>query len=412
LWLGAAGVVLFMAVIFGARALRPEISAPTGPMGLDFVAFYTAGVAVREGRTEDLYDLDATNRFQQTLQEKQGITIGRRVAPWWNPPFYSLLFIPLSRLPFHAAFAIWSLLSILCAAGACILLLGFLPHGIGLQSRALLPVLVLISTPFIETLTHGQNSSVSLLLLTATVIRWRSGEALAAGLAGGLLLFKPQLALVLAVVMIIDLGWRTALGYTITVATLLALNLLILPGSLTAFVHQMPLNLDIVQSQSGYPWERHVTFKAFWRILLQRSEPGPMRWPAASLGLLCSFAFGALLARSAIRLRSGGVNPFTRDCLIAATIAITPLLMPFYFDYDLFLLAVPAVLVAAQMLTRGKKGREPFLTGSWVLLYVWLMINPDATELLHINFAVPLLTVLSFALLRRANQSVPILNEA
>ena len=44
-----------------------------------------------------------------------------------------------------------------------------------------------------------------------------------------------------------------------------------------------------------------------------------------------------------------------RDRLIAAAIAATPLLMPFYFDYDQLLLAIPAVLLAAEWL-RGPAG--------------------------------------------------------
>ena len=40
-------------------------------------------------------------------------------------------------------------------------------------------------------------------------------------------------------------------------------------------------------------------------------------------------------------------HPILRDRLIAGTVAATPVLMPFYFDYDLLLLAVPAALFAA-----------------------------------------------------------------
>ncbi len=39
--------------------------------------------------------------------------------------------------------------------------------------------------------------------------------------------------------------------------------------------------------------------------------------------------------------------------LIAATVASTPLLMPFYFDYDQLLLAIPAVLFAAEWIRRA-----------------------------------------------------------
>jgi len=381
-------------------------------MGLDFVAFYTAGAAVREGRARDLYDLDATNRFQQALQQEQGVAIGRRFAPWWNPPFYSLLFVPLSRLPFHAALLVWSLVSVLCAAGACVLLRRILPSGADWRSRALVPALILISTPFIATLTHGQNSCMSLLLLTVTVVLWRAGKPLAAGLSGGLLFFKPQLAFVLAAVMILDLGWRAALGYAITGTILLALNLLVLPGTLGAFVHQVPLNLELVQSQSGYPWERHVTFKAFWRVLIQGNEPGATRWAAGSLGMLCACALGAMLVSATLKARTVGITPLTRDGLIAATIAMTPLLMPFYFDYDLLLLAVPAVLLSGEALRRPQVSLQPILIGAWVLFYVWMMVNPDVAERFHVNLAAPLLAVLSVALLRRVRETAECVNEA
>jgi hypothetical protein len=445
LWLGAAGVVLFLTIVVGARTLRPQVSAPTGAMGLDFVAFYTAGAAVREGRARELYDLDATNRFQQALQQEQGVAIGRRFAPWWNPPFYSLLFVPLSRLPFPTALLVWSLVSFLCATGACVLLCRILPPGSDRRSRALVPALILISTPFIATLTHGQNSCMSLLLLSVTVVLWRAGKPLAAGLAGGLLFFKPQLALVLAAVMLLDLGWRAALGYAITGTILLALNLLVLPGTLGAFVHQVPLNLDLVQSQSGYPWERQLTFKAFWRVLIQGNDPGATQWPAGSLGILCSCALGAMLARTTLKARAAGITSLTRNRLIAATVAMTPLLMPFYFDYDLLLLAVPAVLLAREFIRHATKANDvfpPLRSGEgwgegrgrgafhslspqpspggrggmqiavWVLLYLWIMVNPDVAERFHVNLSVPLLAVLSVFLLRHVTQTVERVNEA
>ena len=400
-----------MSIVFGARAVMPR-TLPSGPMGLDFVAFYTAGAAVRNGRLHDLYDLNSTNRFQQALQEQQGVAIGHRVAPWWNPPFYSLVFVPLSHLAFHTAFLVWSLISLLCAAVACVLLCRMLPSQGGWQSRTLVPVLILLSTPFIATLTHGQNSCMSLALLSVAVVLWRAGRPLAAGLAGGLLFYKPQIALVLAAVMLFDLGWRAALGYAITGAMLLGLNLLVLPGSLSAFLHQVPLNLDVVQSEIGYPWERHVTLKAFWRVLIQGNEGGMTCRLAASLGVACAGMMGALLARTALKARTGAITPSTRDHLIAVTIAITPLLMPFYFDYDLLLLAVPAVLLAAQLLKRSETPREPMLIGVCVLLYLWLMVNPDVAERFRINLAVPMLAAVALILLRRANEAIEAANDS
>jgi hypothetical protein len=397
-WLGAAGVVLFMLTVTVATALWPRQSTQPRAAGLDFLAFYAAGAAVSEGRAQQLYDLNATSRFQQALAGQEHIPLGARVAPWWNPPFYSLLFVPLSWLPFHWALAVWWLISLICAATACVFLCRLFPPDTSWETRALVPVLLAISSPFVATLTHGQNSCMSLLLLTVTVLQWRKGRPLIAGLAGGLLFYKPQLAIVIAVMMVLDLGWRAALGYAITGLPLFTLNLLILPGTLLSFLHQLPLNLHLIQSQPGYPWERHVTFAAFWRLLLDQ--------PAQPLSMLCVCTLGIALAATILNLRiRARLGPLTRDRLIAATILATPLLMPFYFDYDLLLLAIPAVLLANEI-ARGSQ-MDAVLVATWSILYVWLMVNPDVAEHFHINLAVPLLAMLTALLLRRAASSAP-----
>ena len=131
-----------------------------------------------------------------------------------------------------------------------------------------------------------------------------------------------------------------------------------------------------------YLWERHVTFKAFWRLLFQGDSVGDPIAAVRFLSIVCSGLVGLYLLRAVIRFRlQGGVEESTgRDRVIAATIAATPLLMPFYFDYDQLLLAVPAVLLAADMLRQ----RDPLLAKIdlwllriWPAHFVWLMVNPD-----------------------------------
>ena len=97
-----------------------------------------------------------------------------------------------------------------------------------------------------------------------------------------------------------------------------------------------------------------------------------------------------------------------RDRLIAATIASTPLLMPFYFDYDLLLLAVPAALLSAELSGRtiGATLNKPdrWLIGTWTMMFLWMMINPGMGGLTRVNGTVILLTGVSVLLIRRANR--------
>src|SRR5439155_26047898 len=83
---------------------------------------------------------------------------------------------------------------------------------------------------------------------------------------------------------------------------------------------------------------------------------------------------------------------------------ITPLLMPFYFDYDPLLLAVPAVLVSAEFAGRSDSlvSADRWLIRTWMLLGLWLLINPGIARITHVNIATLLLTCLSVQLIGRA----------
>jgi hypothetical protein len=122
---------------------------------------------------------------------------------------------------------------------------------------------------------------------------------------------------------------------------------------LTAFVQRMPGNLAFMQVQRPYLWDRHVTLKSFFRLLLQGDAAGEM----SNLSMMLYLATALLLAAAVIacvwQIRRRGDDEFARDRIISITILTMPLLMPFYFDYDLLLLAVPAVLAGA----RGDRAR-------------------------------------------------------
>ena len=117
------------------------------------------------------------------------------------------------------------------------------------------------------------------------------------------------------------------------------------------WLHQLPANVRWMQVEHAYLWDRHVTLKSFWRLLLQGREAGENTLLVTALTWASLLAVGGSLAWAIFR----GSQPklyddrsVIRDRLIGATITAMPLLMPFYFDYDLLLLAVPATLYAAE----------------------------------------------------------------
>src|SRR5207302_10391930 len=88
-------------------------------------------------------------------------------------------------------------------------------------------------------------------------------------------------------------------------------------------------------------------------------------------------------------------DPIIRDRLIAATVVAMPLLMPFYFDYDLLLLSAAAVLVA-------REPSEKPITATWIVLALWLVVNSSVARWTHVNGTVIVLATLTTMLIARA----------
>ena len=275
---------------------------------------------------------------------------------------------------------------------------------------ALILLLVATSMPAVQALVHAQNTFLSLLMLIGVVRWWRSGRAFLAGLLAGLLFYKPQLGAVVALSLVVTMGWRAALGLAITGTSLLLLNIVTLPGSLTDFFVKMPVNLRWLQEGHIYAWQRHATFQGFWRTLLQWGQAGP------ATGAVRFLTYGSMLivAIGLVRLirlfhrqpRTNGVSrPDAIDPFIAATLTAMPLLMPFYFDYDLLLLSIAAVLTAGDFLRQGRRPNhfaDRWLPTAWFIFYTAMYLNLPIARFTHISPLVPSLGFLTVLMFSRA----------
>jgi hypothetical protein len=401
LWAAGALMALPIVTVLIANAFLPNNRAVTWDMlGHDFLALYYGGHCALTGHYEQLYDLPATKAFEYSVGHAAGLSLGKSFGPWWNPPFAAWLFAPFAALPYMSALHAWWSFCALCLVGSMILL-GSMFRG-GWRTRMLIPLFLLTSMPCIQAFCHGQNTQFSLLLLTTTVWLWRKDRPLLAGLVCGLLFYKPQLGAAIAAVLCFTQGRRALLGVCLTGASLLLINILTMPGSLHEFLHQMPLNLNWIQEQNTYLWERHVTFKSFWRFMFQGNAMGPTKPVTLVFWMLSEFALAAGLARVAFKSLGRGISASQRDRLIATTIASMPLLMPFYFDYDLLLLAVAIVVYCADRQHTPGNREDRWLVWSWSLVFLVLTF----WKLPYIP-TVPLLTIGAVLLIRRALRSDP-----
>jgi hypothetical protein len=413
LWKGCFAVALFIASLFILDFVMsgPQPAKGSG-FGLDYIAFYRAGMLVHTGHADRLYDLQDTRNFDSALAQRQNLSLGNNYAPFLNPPFFALLFAPLAMLGYTPSLVIWLLINISCCAGAAALLCRIIPAEYDLdpnleplrdwKNYALVPALMLVSLPFLQTIGHAQNTGVSLLLMTWAVVSWRDGRAFTAGVAAGILFYKPQLAALVLAAMAITLGWRALAGACASLGSLLLLNVLALPGTLTDYLHRLGPNVQYMMATHPYIWQRHATFNGFWHVTLNQLSPEIASSTATYLAILCSMpvAFGLLLCIWRNRKST------SRDRIIAAVIATAPLIMPYYLDYDLLLLAVPAVLLASEMIDRDSSQPLPkgdvWLIRLWIAFFLLLLINPALTKVLQVNLSVPMLTAIAGLAIARA----------
>jgi hypothetical protein len=301
LWQGGIALAfLVLSIAMMNRFVAPDKSLTPQMLGNDFLPFYMAGSFVNDGRFNELYDLNVVKGEQFQIATQAGLE--QKFGPFWNPPFYAWAFAPLARMPYREAVLYWVLLNVAAVLCAMLLLRRMFTAEADWRTTMLIPLLILVSMPFIQAISHGQNTFISLLLVAMTATAWRQRRALAAGIACGLLLYKPQLAAVLAIVMTLDLGKRVALSMLCTASCLLLITGFTMPGAIGDYIEKLPQNLNFMQVANTYLWERHVTFKAFWRLKnwarsilpRQSSSTFKIRWS------ITRFSGGGLPNRNAV----------------------------------------------------------------------------------------------------------------
>jgi alpha-1,2-mannosyltransferase len=292
-------------------------------IGTDFLEFYTAGYTLRVGESSRLYDIAHQSQLQQSL-------IGPALKDYYafiTPPFFAWLYQPLSGLPYSLGFALWSLFGLLCLWASLRWLgaPGWRPFA---WSLTFFPVFASVS--------YGQNSLLSLALLSLTYRFWRSGRLWAAGLVLCLLLYKPQLVLGVGILWLLD--WRrqapALAGLLLGAFVLACLSWWRLPAASAAYVEFARTILPQLPEWFKFPlWNLH-SVRGFWLLLLPGLQP-----LADGLYLICALAGIAFFLEFWRRMRD-------RPALLyAAAICLTMWLTPHAMIYEWTLLLIPAVLL-------------------------------------------------------------------
>jgi alpha-1,2-mannosyltransferase len=374
-------VCMFALATVGWIALSPGLIDPNGkPIGTDFMTVWSAGKLVLAGEPAAAYD------YARHLEvQRQALPWGEdQETPyygWHYPPFFMLVAAVLALLPYGAALAAWTAVTLSLYLAAI---------------RAIVPyrhwLLLALAFPAVfVNLGHGQSGFLTAGLIGLGLLLLEK-RPLLAGILFGLLAYKPHLGLLLPLALIADKRFLTFMSAALTTLTASFVSYIVL-GAATwlAFVDSVTVTRIHVLEQGAMGWEKMQSVFAAMRMLGADIE--------AAYAVQAVVSICAAIAVMWIWRRATAM-PLKCAALVTGTLLATP----YVFDYDFTLLALPIAWLAVEGL------RTRFLDWEKIALFaVWLL--PIASRAIG-SFGLPIapvvLSILLVLILRRAASTTPV----
>lgn len=348
------------------------------PLGTDFSNVWTAGQMADHGRAAAAWDWPTHYAVQKQVHHDPAIPF----YGWHYPPPFLIIATALAQLPYVAALLIWQGLTLLLALT---LVRRILPGDRDAMLAALGAPVVLVC------LGHGQNAFLTASLLGGGMLLL-DRRPWVAGILLGALVYKPQFAVLIPVLILARGNVRAFTSAGVTVAALCLLTLAIWGWPVwQAFIDSLPLTQHIIIEAGATGWEKiQSPFSAI------RQWGGSIPLAYAVQGIVAAIA----IAAAAIAARCGSM-----EVRGAAALSAALLCTPYVLDYDFVLLGVAIAFMAADMRKRGALSWEP----TW-LAYAWIapLFGRALSEWTH----VPINLIAAIAVLALALRRAAVLDDA
>jgi hypothetical protein len=378
-----AGLWLVDIAVVGARswprllkllAGAPPLNTPVcnNPQ-CDFSMFWPSGLLARAHQFAALYQTVPFLAFRQ-----QVFTAATQRIDWIYPPPALLLTMPVSALPFDAAFLVWS--AVLTLAGMLCLR----------WARLSWPVIActLLCPATLWNYECGQISLFTACVFAAGLLRMRDAP-LRAGALLGLLAIKPQLALLLAIAVLATRNWRAMLAGGASALGLCGLVTLLLGPQVwhAYFVFGAPVAAQILNAPLAPHSYETFGISVYWMV---RGLGAGLR--AAQLVQTAVALAAAALTWQVWR----GARTLTQKFAITAWAAL--LATPYGYTNDMI---AASTGVAALVAARGWR------VGAWEpLFWIWPALSPIIANAIFVELT-PCIVVLALAWCWRSAPAEP-----
>lgn len=325
------------------------------PIGIDFGVYFSAGSLAISGDAEDLYD---TSIQHAALERNLGCALPAYL-PWLYPPTFLLIVTPFSLLPFTTALVLWLTTTFILALSALFLLV---------PKRKSLALLAVGFPGVMMNLRWGQNGFLNTALLGFGLYFMESNPMIA-GLAFGLLTYKPQMALFSFLILFISKKWRV-----LAWAVVFAVSFGMLSGVLFGFDTWVRFFQSFSTSATGL-------LDNIWQNLAKIQPTMFINLRIAGVNDSVNYVVLGVICIT-VSIATRWVWSHTdRIALKATTLcAGTLLVIPYFLQYDLMILSIPLVLLSYDCIEYGSCPTDIIL-----LLLLWAIPALDLILIPLIN---------------------------
>jgi alpha-1,2-mannosyltransferase len=311
------GMVVLLFYQYDWQSTRNGVIGDTEIWGRDFINMWTGGKLIAARDFATLYTPEKFMAFQESIYGP----LDRHIFSY-SPVTFPLDDL-LSRLPYGSALATW------LGGTAALFAHAAKPFWPKNGGRAMLAILT--PAALLNIWEGHYGFLIGALFLYG--FRWLDARPWAAGVAIGLLIIKPQFALLIPLVLLLQSRWRTVAAASITVATTITVSVLIYgTAAWTEFLSKGAGRQAVIDA--GNAFFGKLSTSGATAVL---SIGGG--WPLAIAAQVILGAFGLTLVVTAVRKRLA-----TPDlALLVAT--CTFLVLPYGLNYDLTVAAIGAWVV-------------------------------------------------------------------
>lgn len=302
--------IYFIVTILGTVDGRVEASGY--PLGRDYINYWRGGQAVIDGQVDWLF-IPADYLVQ--LRAEFGESLPKH--NWSYPPHFLPLLTPLGLVSYVTGYVLWCVVGIACFAAALRALDLSLPMGL----------IILAVTPVVlANVFLGQNGLLTGALLLGG-LALRDHRPWLAGILLGILTIKPQLGILVPILLLVHQNWRTIVAAVISAAAMILISIAAFGWQpWVSFVEvTLPYQTDIMTEWSGLFTAMMPTgFMAARTLGVETPTAFLVHAPFAIVGVAA-----ALWAAWTTR------HDTDRRAAAAVTIVATIVVSPYVFNYDM-----------------------------------------------------------------------------